>query len=80
MKRLLDLIRDLSVCRDSHEDFARFQTDFKFLEIQAIENIDMTHRRFNERIGCWLAVLFLQIFFERSRVDPDSDRNTMVTA
>ena len=78
MQRLIDLFCQQTIRLNSEEDVRRFHADFELIEVQAIEMINMTHGRFQQRLRRRFAILFLQIFFQRSGVNANTDRNVFI--
>ena len=78
MQRLIDLFRQQAIRLYRQEDVGGFNADFKLIEVEAIEMIDVAHSRFEQRLRRRLAIFFLQIFFQRAGVDADADRNVFI--
>ena len=70
-----DLFRQQAIRLYRQEDVGGFNADFKLIEVEAIEMIDVAHSRFEQRLRRRLAIFFLQIFFQRAGVDADADRD-----
>ncbi len=80
MQRLIDLFRQQTIGFHRQEDIGGFNADFKLIEVQTIEMIDMTHGGFEQRLRRRLAIFFLQIFFQRAGVDADADRDVFIAS
>ena len=80
MQRLIDLFRQQAIGFYGEENVRRFNADFELIEVQTIEVIHMAHSGFQQRLRRRLTVFFLQIFFQRSGVDADTDRNIFITS
>ena len=72
MQRLVGECGEFAVRGHGHEDLGGLEADLVIVEIVFIENVDVTQRRFDQRVGCRLAIFLLQIFFQRSGVDADA--------
>ena len=79
MQRLIDLFCQQAVRLHREEYIGRFYANFELIEVKTIEMIDMAHRGFEQRLRRGFTVFFLQIFFQRSRVDTDTDGDIFVT-
>ena len=75
---LFDLPGQLAVGGHGHEDIGGLETDLVFLKIELVENIDMTQGRFHQGIRGRFAVFFLQVLFQRTGIDADTDRHAAI--
>src|SRR5690606_7749798 len=78
MQRLLDLTGNEPVGGYSHEHIGCLEADLEVLEIMTVQHFYMAHSRFNQCRWGRFAVLSLQRFFQRTRVYPDTNRDTTI--
>ena len=79
MKRLIDLAREQPVCLDGHQRVRRFDADLVIGKGESLQDLHMAQGRFDQRLGCRLAELFLQILFKRTGIYADSQRDPSLT-
>ena len=77
VQRTIDRIGKPHIGCDREEHVAGFHGDLEFVEIVVLQQLDVIKRRLNQRLGAWLAVLFEQVLFKTSSIDPDPDRATV---
>jgi hypothetical protein len=51
VQRLIDLFRQQAIGFNREEHIGGFYADFKLIEVETIEMIDMAHCRFQQRLG-----------------------------
>ena len=78
MQGLVDLLCQQAIRFNREKYVGRFYADFELIEVETIEMIDVAHRGFEQRLRRWLAVFFLQIFFQGAGVNADTDRNIFI--
>ncbi len=78
VQREVDRLRQQAVGVDHGRDVRRLHRDLDVVEAHLGEVAELTLRRRDQRLGCGASVLLLDVGVERSRVDPDADRETAV--
>ncbi len=79
MQRLINLLRQQTISTHGHKHVGRFDADLEVLKIKPVQMLDMTQRGLYQRGRGWLAILFLQILFQRPGVHAYANRNPVVT-
>ena len=72
---LLDLPGQQAIGGDGHEDVGGLDADLEVLEVQLVEMIDVAHGRFEQGFRGRFAVFLLQVLFQRTGIDADTDRD-----
>ena len=78
VQRLLDLLGQQPVSRYGHEHVAGLDADLEVGEIEPVEMVDVAHGRLDQRFRGRFAVFLLQILFQRTGVDADTDRDAVM--
>ena len=78
MQRLVNLLCQQAIRLYRKEHVGRFHANFELIEVKTIEMIDVTHSGFEQRLRRWLTVFFLQVFFQRTGIHTDTDRNIFI--
>ena len=78
MQGLVDELAELSIGLDGHENLGSLERDLEVLEVVALQDLDVTQGGFDQGIRVGLAVFFLQIAFQRARVNTNADGDAVV--
>ena len=75
---LIDLLCQQTIGHYRQEDIGGFYADLELIEVKTIQMINVAHRGFKQRLRRGFAVLFLQIFFQRTGVHADTDGDVFI--
>ena len=60
--------------RDREEQVGCLHRDLELVKVVVLQQLDMVHRRFDQRVGARLAIFFEQMLFEATAIHADADR------
>ncbi|MOA43576.1 hypothetical protein D3C78_1657420 [compost metagenome] len=73
MQRLIDTCSQQTIGLHRQEHIGCLDADFELVEVETVKDINVAHGGFEQRFRRRLAVFFLDVFFQRTTIHPDTD-------